>query len=114
MIVPPYCSVRVVPLKEIAHIHAMTRHGQRSDSISKERLRPGAIIGTALTWTSRQRDELDPDFDRDCAQMRDVFAAYKAHKARHRIGETKNGGVGLHVMTIISERHFAQTGDGGS
>ena len=112
MIVPPYCSVRVVPLKEIAHIHAMTRHAQRSDSISKERLRPGAIIGTALTWTNRQRDEVDPDFERgNKAHERDVFAAYKAHKARHKIGETKNGGVGLHVMTIISERHFAQTGD---
>lgn len=68
-------------------------------------------MGTALTWTSRQRDELDPQFDpNDQVQQRDVFAAYKFHKARHKLGETKNGGVGLHVITIISERHFAQAG----
>jgi len=112
MIVPPYCSVRVAHLKNITHIHAMTRHAQRADAISQERLRPGAVIGTALTWTTRIRDELDPGFDpSDHDQQRDIFTAYKLHKARLGIGETKNGGVGLHVMTVISERHFAQAGN---
>ncbi|HEY8575834.1 MAG TPA: hypothetical protein VIL88_05790 [Devosia sp.] len=112
MTIPPFCSVRVVPLKTINHIHAMTRHAQRVDAISQERLREGAVIGTALTWTSRTRDNLDPNFDPDDhAQQRDVSTAYKMHKARLGIGETKNGGVGLHVMTVISERHFAQVGD---
>lgn len=109
---PSYCSVRVVALKTIQHIQAMTRHAQRVDAISQERLRPGAVIGTALTWTTRIRDESDPSFDSsDKAQQRDVMTAYKRHKARLAIGETKNGGVGLHVMTIISERHFVQAGN---
>jgi hypothetical protein len=41
----------------------MSRHSLRVDAISQERLRPGAIIGTALTWTSRKTDALDPAFD---------------------------------------------------
>lgn len=112
MTTPPYASVRVTPLRTLEHIHAMSRHSLRVDAISQERLRPSAIMGTALTWTSRKTDALDPAFDPNNKEhVRNVFEAFKRHKARLNIGETKNGGVGLHVMTVVSERYFAETGD---
>lgn len=108
----PLSCVRVVPMKEPHHLQAMARHALRVDSISRERLRPGAEIGTALTWTSRQTDALDPEYDpTNPDHARDVWAAYKHHKARLNLGENKNGGVGLHVMTVVSASFFAETGD---
>jgi hypothetical protein len=42
--------------------------------------------------------------------MRDVEAAFHAHRKRHGIGDTKNGGLGLHLMVIVTSSFITDQG----
>ncbi|MEO8684612.1 MAG: hypothetical protein ABI414_07185, partial [Devosia sp.] len=101
-------SARIFKFKTIQQIQAMSRHSLRMDGASLRRLRPDAKKGAALHWSSRLHDHgvKAEDFE----AMRDVEAAFKAHKKRHAIGETANGGLGIHLMVNVTSSFITDRG----
>ena len=82
-------------------------HSLRQDASSKRRLRDRANPGAGIAFSTRAADGISTH---DFAGMRDVVAAYDAHKARRDIRETKQSGIGFHAVISVSPEWVIEDG----
>jgi hypothetical protein len=101
-------SARIAKFTKLSHIQKMSLHSLRRDSAARQRLRAGATLGAGLHFSTLVDDGASPD---DFSAMRDLERAFKAHKRRHGIGETVNGGLGFHAMINVSVAWVREAGD---